>query len=183
MTDVGGLWDAVLGEYLRGRRSSPIWGVGEAAYHGGGHAGKQLFDVETILWATERTPAALLDAMAKGRMYTLLRSKEYGLILNEFTLFSEATGEPAMSGQTLRAPALSSILVRLAVSSSDGRSRQTPVLVIRSGRLMKTGTETVPFTVTLQDAAPAAGEMAYYRLMIGTGDHRIVSNPVFIRGE
>jgi hypothetical protein len=183
MTDVGGVWDAMLGEYLRGRRSFPIWGVGEAAYHGSGHAGKQLFDVETILWVKERTPAALLDAMAKGRMYTLQRSKEYGLLLNEFTLISETTGELAISGQTLQAPASSLILVRLAVSSSDGRSRQTPVLVIRSGRLMKTGTETVPFTVTFQETAPAAGEMAYYRLMIGTGDHRIVSNPIFIRGE
>jgi hypothetical protein len=121
--------------------------------------------------------------MAKGRMYTLQRSKEYGLLLNEFTLISEATGEPALSGQTLQAPASSPILVRFAVSSSDGRSRQIPVLVIRSGRLMNTGTETVPFTVTLRDTAPAAGEMAYYRLMIGTGDHRIVSNPIFIRGE
>jgi len=37
--------------------------------------------------------------------------------------------------------------------------------------------------VTLQDTAPAAGEMAYYRLMIGKDDHRIVSNPIFIRGE
>jgi len=183
MTDVGDVWDAVLGEYLRGRRSSPIWGIGEAAYHGSGQAGKQLFNVETILWVKERTPSALLDAMAKGRMYILLRSKEYGLNLNEFTLISVATGEPAMSGQTLRAPASSPILVRLAVSSDDGRSRQTPVLVIRSGRLMKTGTETVPFTLTLSDTAPAAGEMSYYRLMIGTGDHRIVSNPIFIRGE
>src|SRR5438552_4074921 len=183
MTDVGGEWDVVLGEYLRGRRSSPIWGIGEAIYHGSGQAGKQLFDVETILWVKDRTPAALLDAMARGRMYTLQRSKEYGLLLNEFTLISEATGEPALSGQTLRVPASSPILVRLAVSSSDGRSRQTPVLIIRSGRLMNTSTETVPFTVTLQDTAPAAGEASYYRLMIGTGDHRIVSNPIFIRGE
>src|SRR5437879_13923056 len=117
--------------------------------------------------------------MAKGRMYTLQRSKEYGLLLNEFTLISEATGEPALSGQTLRVPASSPILVRLAVSSSDGRSRQTPVLIIRSGRLMNTSTETVPFTVTLQDPAQARGEASYYRLMIGTGDLRIVSNPIF----
>jgi len=183
MTDVGGVWDAVLGEYTSGRRSSPIWGIGEAAYHRSGQAGKQLFAVETILWVRERTPSALLDAMAKGRMYTLLRNKENGLILNEFTVISEATGEPALSGQTLRAPAWSPILVRLAVSSSTGRSGQTTVLVIRSGRLMKTETETVPFTVTLQDAAPAAGEMSYYRLMVAMGDHRIVSNPIFIRGE
>lgn len=183
MTDVGGAWDVVLGEYIRGRRSSPIWGVGETAYHGGGQGGKQLFDVETILWVKERTPKALLDAMANGRMYTTLKSKEYRLILNEFTLISETTGEHAISGQTLRAPASSPVQVRLAVSSDDGRSRQVPVLVIRSGRLMKAGTETVPLTLTLRDTAPAAGEMSYYRLMIDTGDHTTVSNPIFIRGE
>ncbi len=183
MTDPGSVWDAVLGDYIRGHRSAPIWGIGEDVYHGSSHAGKQLFDVETILWVKVRTPGALLDAMAKGRMYALLRSKEYGLVLNEFALLSEATGEPAISGQTVRAPALTPVLVRLAVSSDDGRSHQTPVQVIRSGRLMKTGTESVPFTLTLRDTAPAAGQMSYYRLMIGTGEHRIVSNPIFIRGE
>ena len=183
MTDPGSVWDAVLGDYIRGHRSSPIWGVGEDAYHGSGHAGKQLFDVETIMWVKERTPGALLDAMSKGRMYALQRSKEYGLVLNEFTLLSEATGGSAISGQTLRVPTLTPVLLRLAVSSDDGRSHQTAVQVIRSGRAMKMGTESVPFTLTLRDMAPAAGEMSYYRLMIGKGDHRIVSNPIFVRGE
>src|SRR3989441_1280094 len=182
-TDSGGVWDAVLREYASGRRATPVWGMGEAVFHSRGQAGKELFDVETILWVRERTAPALLDAMAKGRMYTLRRSKEYGLVLNEFALLSEATGEPAISGQTVRAPALTPVLVHLAVSSDDGRPHQTPVQVIRSGRLMKTGTESVPFTLTLRDTAPAAGQMSYYRLMIGTGEHRIVSNPIFIRGE
>ena len=48
---------------------------------------------------------------------------------------------------------------------------------------MKAGTETVPFTLTLRDTSPAAGEMSYYRLMIDMGDHSMVSNPIFIRGE
>ena len=79
---------------------------------------------------------------------------------------------------------LSPILVRLAVSSSDGRSHPTTARVIRSGQLMKTVTEPVPFAVTLRDTAPEAGEMSYYRLMICTSDeHRIVSNPIFVRGE
>ena len=182
-TDSGGVWDAVLGEYASGRRATPVWGMGESVFHSRGQAGKELFDVETILWVRERTEPALLDAMAKGRMYTVLRSKEYGLVLDEFALLSEATGEPAISGQTVRAPALTPVLVHLAVSSDDGRSHQIPVQVIRAGRLMKTGTESVPFTLTLRDTAPSAGEQSYYRLMIGTGQHRIVSNPIFIRGE
>src|SRR5439155_8853642 len=183
MTDPGGVWDAVLGEYASGRRASPVWGLGEAVFHSRGQAGKELQDVETILSVRERTEPALLDAMSNGRMYASLRSKEYGLVLNEYVLLSEATGEPAISGQTVRAPALTPVVVHLAVSSDDGNSHQTPVQVIRSGRLMKTGTESVPFTLTLRDTAPAAGELAYYRLMIGTGGNRIVSNPIFIRGE
>src|SRR5213594_1442365 len=81
-TDSGGVWDAVLGEYASGRRATPVWGMGESVFHSRGQAGKELFDVETILWVRERTEPALLDAMAKGRMYTVLRSKEYGLVLD-----------------------------------------------------------------------------------------------------
>src|SRR5437899_13071414 len=72
-TDSGGVWDAVLGEYASGRRATPVWGMGEAVFHSRGQAGKELFDVETILWVRERTEPALLDAMAKGRLYTLWR--------------------------------------------------------------------------------------------------------------
>src|SRR5438128_481122 len=183
MTDPGSVWDAVLGEYASGRRATPVWGMGESVFHSRGQAGKELFDVETILWVLERTEPALLDAMAKGRMYTVLRSKEYGLVLDEFALLSEATGEPAISGQTVRAPALTPVLVHLAVSSDDGRSHQIPVQVIRAGRLMKTGTESVPFTLTLRDTAPSAGEQSYYRLISGTGQPRIVHTTIFIRGE
>src|SRR2546429_649519 len=143
--------------------------MGESVFHSRGQAGRELSDWKTFIWVRERAEPAWLDAMAKGRMYTVLRSKEYGLVLDEFALLSEATGEPAISGQTVRAPALTPVLVHLAVSSDDGRSHQIPVQVIRSGRLMKTGTESVPFTLTLRDTAPVAGEQSYYRLMIGPG--------------
>src|SRR5213594_1566878 len=64
-TDSGGVWDAVLGEYASGRRATPVWGMGESVFHSRGQAGKELFDVETILWVRELTEPALLDAMAK----------------------------------------------------------------------------------------------------------------------
>ncbi len=183
MTDPGGVWDVVLGEYASGRRASPVWGVGEAAYHGSGHAGKELFDVETILWVRERSQPALLDALAKGRMYARLRTKEYGLVLADYMVISETTGSSAMSGQTLRAPASTPIQVRLEVSTSDSRSHPTSVQLIRSGQVIKAVTETLPATLTVHDVAPEAGTVSYYRLLIGSGDQRIVSNPIFIRGE
>jgi hypothetical protein len=181
VTDAGGLWDATLHEYTTGRRARPSWGLGEVAYHQAGSAGTYLYSVETVLWAKEQTPAALLDAMAKGRMYALVRTKEYGLALNDFSLLSSSTGERVISGETLRI-ATGDIRIHVAVTATDGSSRSVPVQVIRSGRVMQSLTEKTPFDLEYHDVAPVAGETAYYRLLIGSPGNRIVSNPIFVRG-
>jgi len=182
VTDPGGLWDAVLNEYTTGRRAHPPWGLGEVAYHAAGSAGTYLYSVETVLWVKEQTPAALLDAMAKGRMYALVRAKEYGLVLSDFSLLSSATDEPVISGETLRTTASGDVRIHVAVTATDGSSRSVPVQVIRSGRVMASLTEKTPFNVEYHDVAPAAGETVYYRLLIGSPGNRIVSNPIFVRG-
>ena len=76
VTNPGGVWDSTLMGYLEGRRGNPPWGFGEVAYHRADSAGKQLDNVETVLWVKERTPAALLDAFTKGRMYAIERRKD-----------------------------------------------------------------------------------------------------------
>ena len=182
VTDPGGLWDAVLHEYMEGRRAHPPWGLSEVAYHAAGSAGTYLYSFATVLWVRERTPAALLDALAKGRMYALRREKEYGLVLNDFSLTSSASGAKVISGETLQAAASGDIRIHLAVTATDGQSRTLPVQVIRSGRVMVSQTEKTPFDVEFRDAAPAAGKTAYYRLLIGSRGSRIVTNPIFVRG-
>ena len=182
VTDPGGAWDATLMAYLEGRRGNPSWGLGEVAYHGTDSAGKRLDNVETVLWVKERTPAALLEALAKGRMYALERRKDYGLALNEFSLTSEETGRSAVSGETLEASENGPIRVRIEVSATDGQRRPVPLQVIRSGRVMRATTETTPFSVQLRDVVPQ-GPGGYFRLMIGSADHRIISNPIFVRSR
>ncbi|TAL12088.1 MAG: hypothetical protein EPO02_02645 [Nitrospirae bacterium] len=183
VTDPGGIWDRALLEYARGARDRPPWGFGEIAYHTAGSAGIYLHQVQTVLWVGEQTPAALLEAMRKGRMYALVRTKEYGLKLDDFSLASQGNGEEAISGETLHAGPATAIRVRLSVAATDGRPRPVPVLVIRSGRAVASLNETTPFRVEYPDTAPAAGEMAYYRLLIGSPGNRIVSNPIFVRGQ
>ena len=185
VTDPGGVWDAVLTAYAEGPRRDvlPPWGFGEIAYRGPDSGGKHLYQVDTVLLVKERTPSALLDAMAKGRMYARFRDKEYALVLDDFALVPESTGAAMISGQTLQVPPSSPVRVRIAVSTTDGRPHQTTVRVIRSGQVLSATTETLPFTLVLQDAAPAAGRTAYYRLMIGSRDHQIVTNPIFVRGQ
>lgn len=182
VTDPGDVWDAALMAYLEGRRGNPPWGVGEVAYHGTDRTGKRLDNVETVLWVKERTPAALLDAMAKGRMYAIERRKDYGLVLNEFSVTSEETGQSAISGETLEALANAPLRVRVEVSSTDGQRRPVLAQVIRSGLVLSSTTETTPFSVQLRDVVPQ-GAGGYFRLLIGSADHRIVSNPIFVRSR
>ncbi len=182
VTDPGGVWDAALMAYLEGHRGNPPWGVGEVAYHGTDSAGKRLDNVETVLWVKERSQAALLDALAKGRMYALERRKDYGLVLKEFSLTSEETGQSLISGETLEAPANAPFRVRVEVSSTDGQRRSVSVQVIRSGLVLSSTTETTPFSVHLRDVVPQ-GPGGYFRLLIGSADHRIVSNPIFVRSR
>ncbi|MDO8546439.1 MAG: hypothetical protein Q7R68_03675, partial [Nitrospirales bacterium] len=182
VTNPGGVWDAALMAYLEGRRGNPPWGVGEVAYHETDSAGKRLDNVETVLWVKERSQAALLDALAKGRMYALERRKDYGLVLKEFSLTSEETGQSLISGETLEAPANTPFRVRVEVSATDGQRRPVPVQVIRSGLVLSSTTETTPFSVHLRDVVPQ-GTGGYFRLLIGSADHRIVSNPIFVRSR
>jgi hypothetical protein len=182
VTNPGGVWDAALMAYLEGRRGNPPWGVGEVAYHETDSAGKRLDNVETVLWVKERSQAALLDALAKGRMYALERRKDYGLVLKEFSLTSEETGQSQISGETLEAPANTPFRVRVEVSATDGQRRPVPVQVIRSGLVLSSTTETTPFSVHLRDVVPQ-GTGGYFRLLIGSADHRIVSNPIFVRSR
>jgi hypothetical protein len=177
-----GVWDAALREYASGRRARPPWGFGEIAYHTAGSAGIHLYQVQTVLWVRERTPAALLDAVAKGRMYASQRTKEYGLVLNDFSLTSTGTGRTAMSGETLQADGSGAIRLRIAVAATDGTAKPVPVQVIRGGSVLTTLNETTPFSVTLDDRGPAAGETTYYRLLVGSRNPRIVTNPIFVRG-
>jgi hypothetical protein len=185
VTNPGDVWDTVLTEYAENPQPGilPPWGLGEVAYRGPDSGGKHLYQITTVLLVKERTPAALLEAMAAGRMYARFRSKEYGLVLNDFALESVVTGAAAISGQVVQAPPSTSVRLRVVVSTTDGRPHQTAIRVIRSGQVVASSTEAVPFSLVVQGIAPPAGRMAYYRLMIGSGDQLIVSNPIFVRSR
>lgn len=183
VTNPDGVWDRALLEYARGARVRPPWGFGEIAYHTAGSAGIYLHQVQTVLWVRQRTHDALLDAMAKGRMYALRRTKESGLVLDDFSLISSDASRIAISGETLQTDGGGSVRARIAVSTTEGKAAPVMVRVVKGGAILATLAETTPFSVTIEDRGPVAGETTYYRLLIGSGAHRIVSNPIFVRGR
>lgn len=177
-TDPGEGWDQILNEYLLGFRYKPPWGFGEIAYHGE-EQGKKLIDVETVFLVADKTKEAVLSAMRHGRMYTLHRTEEYGLVLEDFSVFDEGTQKRVFSGDGLESKGQGPITVKITVSTTDGGSRPLTVRLIRSGEVIKVYEGMTPLSISYRDNS--FPEKFYYRLDIGKGPHRILSNPIFVR--
>ncbi|MGH7275140.1 MAG: hypothetical protein ACREIQ_11875, partial [Nitrospiria bacterium] len=156
----------------------PSWGFGEIAYHEK-KLGKRLIDVETVFLVPSKTKEAVLSAMRQGRMYSLQRTEEYGLVLEDFSAFEEKTQKEAFSGDELKTTESGPVEIRIAISTSDGISRPIQVLLIRSGEVLKTFEGVTPLEESFRD--DSFPNRVYYRLDIGKGAHRILTNPIFVR--
>ncbi|MFH0880749.1 MAG: hypothetical protein V2A34_13620, partial [Lentisphaerota bacterium] len=123
----GNVWDSLLQEYLEGVREKPIWCLGEMLYHYEGQAGKTLRNVETIIWAPEKTEKALLDALSRGRFYARRNSGDQSL---EVTTWSVAGGR---SGDIVTNQSSSSVDLLLEVTSTN-TNEPIEIKIIRNGQ-------------------------------------------------
>ncbi|MBI2204640.1 MAG: hypothetical protein HYU41_12395 [Candidatus Rokubacteria bacterium] len=174
----GGGWDRALGEYVRGERSTPAWGLGESGYHGSA-AGKRLGPVQTIFFARERSEAAILEAMRQGRMYALHRGGAAGLTVAEFAVTDGQAS--AAIGETLTTAAATPVQVRIAVDATGGPDYAVRVALVRNGSVVAGFTGPTPVRHVhreVYDGAPA-----FYRLEVsGPGQGtRLLTNPIFIK--
>jgi hypothetical protein len=126
----GGGWDRPLTEYARGERRRPAWAVAESGFHGL-TAGKHLGPLQTIFLVETRSEAGVLDALRRGRMYAVQRTRELGFDLAQFS--ASAGGSTAGVGEALRAPAGTPIELTLTVDASDGRAHDVRVAIVRNG--------------------------------------------------
>jgi hypothetical protein len=163
VTEPGGAWDRLLLDFQHGGRVAPPWGVGEIAFHREGAGRKRFGDVQTVVVAAERTPAAVLDALRAGAFYARQRQPDWALRLDEFSV----------------TPAPDGVAVRVAVSTTDGRRAPVTLRLVRSGALWQELTATAPFDRQWHDVVPGASRR-YYRVEVGQGDQHLVSNPVFL---
>ncbi|MBI4536535.1 MAG: hypothetical protein HY712_01105 [candidate division NC10 bacterium] len=179
-TNPGGGWDHLLLEYLAGRRKTPAWALGEAAYHREGQAGKRFGEVQTVILERRKDATSLLEAFKAGRMYALRRTGEAGLALDQFQV--SASGEAAAeAGGRLTARRGSLPLVRAVVRATTSAPMQVEVRLMRSGATVHSVKGETPLTITWQDAALQPSGRTYYRLEVqGPGGHQILSNPIFV---
>jgi hypothetical protein len=169
-------WDRLLTQYAAGERARPVWGVGESGFHAN-RAGKRIGPIQTVFLVSERSEAAVLDALKRGRMYAVRHSGDVPLVLTEFVAASpEATAE---MGDTLAAPAGTPVEVRATVATADGTAHPVRITLVRDGEVVGTWTGPAPLRIVHRETAGARRH--YYRLdaRVSASDY-LLGNPVFV---
>lgn len=179
VVDPGGAWDRLLAQYAAGERSRPAWALGESGFHGLA-AGKRLGTVQTVFLTAEKSEAAVLEALKRGRLYALSRTLEAGLVLADFSIVGG--GAAAVSGEALRLPAGTPIEVRIALDASDPGGLPLRVTLLRDGAVAEAWTGRTPFSVVYRDTVP--GPSTVFRLDARSGAaHRLLTSPIFVTGS
>jgi hypothetical protein len=181
VTEPGNLWDQVLMEYCLGRREKPAWGISTADFHEEGGAGEKLGNFPTIFLVKNKTKESILDALKRGRMYA---SRGFGdaprLILEDFSVSDSETQKKGIMGEEISVKGSPTIHIRVSGAPPAGKNSLS-VRLIRSGRLLKTFSGEIPFSLNFTDEFPEPRKGSYYRLEAEDGKGRkLISNPVFV---
>jgi len=178
ITAPGGLWDRILNSYCRGERAEPVWGIAEADFHDEQN-GSEIDAFQTAVQASDKTAAAVLDALSRGRCYAVQKGRGYRLVLDRFEVRHLQSGGAASSGSeiSIQGPAV----VSVRISASDGRPYQVKLVMVRGGTVLPGIEGTTPLRIDFADDADWTGR-SFYRLEAqGEGDSRLLSNPIFVK--
>ncbi len=176
VSEPGGPWDRLLAQYAAGERSRPAWALAESGFHGL-RAGKRLGPVQTVFLVAERSEAAVLDALRRGRLYALMRTSQVGLALGEFTV--SAAGAVAASGERLRLAPGTPLEVRVAIDASDGSAQPIRVSLVRNGETVEAWAGQTPFRAVHRDTA--GDRPLVFRVDVhGGSPHHLLTSPIFV---
>jgi hypothetical protein len=188
----GSFWDAVLREYISGKRRKPLFIVGERDYHGQSRAP---FDyIKTVALIPKRkknvSKEDVVDAITHGHTYAVCKTETSEIRLDDVELVAEAadgTRVAAFPGGTLKAPRNSKVSLRIAghletdgSAEAAGMALGRLVVVLDGARLAELKIKLKRFRVETAVSAVSAGKH-YVRFHIDSDNSgRIVCNPIFI---
>jgi uncharacterized membrane protein YidH (DUF202 family) len=171
----GGRWDRLLVEYAAGERSRPAWALGEAGLHA--TSGKAIGGIQTVFLVSDRSEAALLDALKRGRLYALQRQRDGALQLADWSVASAEAR--AVSGETLRVAEGTTIEVRIAVDAVGSGVGGIRVTLVRNGAVLDGWSGEGSVRATHQEVFD--GRPVVFRVDVhGRAPHRILASPIFV---
>jgi len=170
-------WDETLLEYCAGFRDKPVWAIAEADFHGFGRD-EALDSYQTIFLAREKARSAIMEAMARGRMYAVLKQNTAARPLLDDFRARETGGRSAVAGECLIGALATEITGR--ISTSDNRSYETEVKIIKNGQVLQVINGRTPLEFHVVDNSPFPGK-SFFRLEARLQNvGRIISNPIFV---
>lgn len=175
----GQTWDRVLLEYCEGKRTQPIWAIGESDYNGFPDGIRDMDGILNMILARRPERSEILQALKSGSLYVITpASHTERIMLDEFSVSDEASGNAAGMGQTLPVSGLP--LIRLRAHLSEDADRNLEILLIRDQQVIAQWKETLPFDIRFQDRNAKQGK-SYYRIIAYSSDspHRLITNPIF----
>jgi hypothetical protein len=178
VTEPGRQWDRVLGEYCRGERQQPVWGISTADYHKESGAGGILGNFPTVLLVKEKTTAGVLKAMRAGRMYAARGRYPQRPVLEEFTVSAAGREEKALLGEEITLASAPEI--RFSVSARIETQYPVTIRLIRGGTVIAEFDAPLPFSKAFTDGSCPEGSKTFYRLDVHGPAGVLLSNPVFV---
>jgi hypothetical protein len=171
----GGRWDRLLAEYAAGERSRPAWGLGEAGLHAVGD--RPIGGIQTVFLVRDKTEAAVLEALKRGRLYALQRLPAGAL---ELTDWSVASSEAiAVSGETLRVAPGTAVEVRIAVDARGSGAEGLRVTLVRNGAVLDSWSGQAGVRAAHREVFD--GRPLVFRIDArGPTPNRILSSPIFV---
>ncbi|HHP7234605.1 MAG TPA: PHP domain-containing protein [Desulfobacterales bacterium] len=173
----GGRWDELLKHFCRGERVHPVWAIAGSDFHQETDWLK-LDTLQTVFLVPAKTQSAVLDALAAGRNYAVLKTGPSDLILSHFSVADPISGKSATLGETLLVGGDHAIEGR--IEAKENRSLPIRLTMICNGEIWQDIRGRTPLNFRFENPKPLPGK-SYYRLIADAGAQgRLLANPVFV---
>ena len=181
VTRPGDLWDRTIHAGLGGPSHGGPTLVGEIAFHGLADRGKDLDRVVTVVEATERSIAGVVDAIRSGHVYAVAEGDRHvQLMLESLQVTDDAGSTGAGIGDRFTAPVGAHPVVHARVAARDGKPYPATLRVIRSGSVIGSFTGDTPIDYRVVDEQAVTREGGYYRVAISGTSGELLTNPVYV---
>lgn len=174
-----GIWDEALKQYCTGKRTTPVWAIGELDFDSNGELSEYISDLSTILLVPQLNKQAVLKALKNGNFYVVRGNGNSKLLLHSFTVGDTPALKTASLGGEIKIKDCPQIKISGSLTGGQNLPAEVEIKLIRNGEIIKTFITGNIFEVDYKDNYFAAGEKAYYRLEICSGGKVLITNPVF----
>jgi len=173
----GGIWDKLLVEYARGKRSKPVWTIGEMDLEKAADS-RSVRESATVFLVDELSEENLINAFKTGKMYSARNFFSEKVKLLEWSISGKDL--TAYSGQILDTKDPVNLFIEMKWLTED--VDQMNLVVIKNGEIIINQPLNNDPEFSWNGPPPQKGSMDVYRMVLMRKKWMTVAtNPIFVR--